>query len=559
MDSTTTGSDWIFGIVVGTLVIMAGASWLGNLGAESSNNNEVDEDNKNSSVDETNGNGSNSNKASNSTLKNGKNKKNINLLYKRKKYRFMDRPSLLDTGMSMILPWRQDENESSKSLTKSVFRGWFNLLWLITLSFIGSQFYENYTKHGRLITNLQFFRSLYTHVHELLFIILPVYVFSFSAFILQKLMVYEIFGTKYTRSILHVIQHLLQSVLIFGVGGFVFFFCEHWPFSQKLALTMQSITFYMKMHSYLLSNEELYELKQETLSSNKTTKKQNKRKASKTKNVNKNIITSLTSDLHEMSDVNRLTNDEVMEELRTRGIRNLDTLPDKSNFFCCFVSMDDVSGSEDLKRQCLPSSRNIAPFEYPSTKAKISRMMSSEGLEISEAIDSLKKLEENEEKMDYYRMVLKDAIFMENYRCNVYPKNVTFWNFFEFTWMPTVVYEPLYPRTSGIRIFYLIEKGFTAILLIGVMYTLFEKYMMPVLIDTSLNSVEQVIKLLVPMTILDILGFFLVFDSILNFFAEVTCFADRQFYVCTDSVFFCLLCKDKRSKNNPKLKLCFAV
>ena len=130
----------------------------------------------------------------------------------------MDSPSILDTGMSMILPWRQSEKDKSKILS-----GWFNLLWLMLLCFIFSQFYENYSQYGAFITNFEFFQSLYSYFHELILIILPIYGFSFFAFLLQKLMAYEIFGPKYTRAILHLVQHLLQSILIFGMFRLYYF------------------------------------------------------------------------------------------------------------------------------------------------------------------------------------------------------------------------------------------------------------------------------------------------------------------------------------------------
>lgn len=54
---------------------------------------------------------------------------------------------------------------------------------------------------------------------------------------------------------------------------------------------------------------------------------------------------------------------------------------------------------------------------------------------------------------------------------------------------------------------------------------------MPVLIVIDTISIaEAILKLIFPMTILFILIFFLVFESMCNIFAELTQFGDRQFY-----------------------------
>jgi len=64
-----------------------------------------------------------------------------------------------------------------------------------------------------------------------------------------------------------------------------------------------------------------------------------------------------------------------------------------------------------------------------------------------------------------------------------------------------------------------------------VMWLLTEKNILPILVQSrNLSTVDAVINLLFPISLLLVLGFFLVFDCILNASAELTCFADREFY-----------------------------
>jgi len=146
-------------------------------------------------------------------------------------------------------------------------------------------------------------------------------------------------------------------------------------------------------------------------------------------------------------------------------------------------------------------------------------------------IAKLKELESSELKRAYMRMLLKDSVFLENYRRWIYPQNVTLYNFLEFTCFPTLVYEPLYPRTSSVRIVYLIEKVVMSLAVMSFMFAILERFMLRSLTSTSQSApIRTIIELLVPATLIEICGFFVVFDCLLNCLAELTCFADREFY-----------------------------
>jgi sterol O-acyltransferase len=114
---------------------------------------------------------------------------------------------------------------------------------------------------------------------------------------------------------------------------------------------------------------------------------------------------------------------------------------------------------------------------------------------------------------------------------NEYPNNINFFNFTLFMWMPVLVYETQYPRTERIRKRYIIRKGAYIISILYLDYLIVSEYILPVLLHIHNYSVVQSIyAIMLPMFAFCMLTFFLVFENMLNFFAEITRFADRLFY-----------------------------
>eukprot|EP00003_Mantamonas_plastica_P028583 TRINITY_DN655_c0_g1_i1.p1 TRINITY_DN655_c0_g1~~TRINITY_DN655_c0_g1_i1.p1 ORF type:complete len:491 (-),score=135.76 TRINITY_DN655_c0_g1_i1:200-1672(-) len=112
-----------------------------------------------------------------------------------------------------------------------------------------------------------------------------------------------------------------------------------------------------------------------------------------------------------------------------------------------------------------------------------------------------------------------------------YPQNITLRNFLVFLITPTFVYEAEYPRTESIRPLYLMEKAVSAIGAVTVMYILVGNVLSPEFAMIPQRSVLKSLSvLLLPMCLFYFLLFFLVFECIANFFAELTMFADRHFY-----------------------------
>eukprot|EP00164_Ancoracysta_twista_P001531 GFYU01002009.1.p1 GENE.GFYU01002009.1~~GFYU01002009.1.p1 ORF type:complete len:554 (-),score=136.92 GFYU01002009.1:158-1819(-) len=113
-----------------------------------------------------------------------------------------------------------------------------------------------------------------------------------------------------------------------------------------------------------------------------------------------------------------------------------------------------------------------------------------------------------------------------------YPNNISYRNFFFFLLVPTLVYNPSYPRLTGrIRAAYIIEKILSTIGILVCMYAIVSKFLRPVFRESpNMSPVHAIVVLILPVLCLYMLTFFLVFEAICNGFAEITRFADREFY-----------------------------
>ncbi|EGF79799.1 hypothetical protein BATDEDRAFT_33345 [Batrachochytrium dendrobatidis JAM81] len=112
-----------------------------------------------------------------------------------------------------------------------------------------------------------------------------------------------------------------------------------------------------------------------------------------------------------------------------------------------------------------------------------------------------------------------------------FPNNITLWNYIDYLLVPTLVYELSYPRTEKFRPLYFINKAAATLCTFGLLYVSYEHYILPVLLDMPNHTFfDSVFQLMMPFTMCYLLIFFIIFECICNAFAELTCFADREFY-----------------------------
>ncbi|KAJ9357443.1 diacylglycerol acyltransferase DGAT2 [Paecilomyces variotii] len=130
------------------------------------------------------------------------------------------------------------------------------------------------------------------------------------------------------------------------------------------------------------------------------------------------------------------------------------------------------------------------------------------------------------------------SMLPEIYSSCPYPQNITVGNLTYFWLAPTLVYQPVYPRTSHIRWSFVAKRVAEFLGLSVFIWLLSAQYAAPVL-RNSLDKIavldvasilERVMKLSTISLVIWLAGFFALFQSLLNALAEVMRFGDRDFY-----------------------------
>lgn len=136
-------------------------------------------------------------------------------------------------------------------------------------------------------------------------------------------------------------------------------------------------------------------------------------------------------------------------------------------------------------------------------------------------------------KMHSYTMVNRDLrrIYLTDPKNSEYPKNITVKDYFVYLVTPALVYQTKYPTRPNFRVRYFLLKALLLFVEIISVYVIISEYMFPIILQSKdLTFVEVYLKLVVPCIVGYILMFLIIFEQILNLFAELSYFGDREFY-----------------------------
>jgi sterol O-acyltransferase len=124
-----------------------------------------------------------------------------------------------------------------------------------------------------------------------------------------------------------------------------------------------------------------------------------------------------------------------------------------------------------------------------------------------------------------------------------YPQNLSLTNYIDFIFCPTLCYELEYPRNKNRQWTELAAKALAVFGCIFLLTLTSEEFIVPVLSEASVQLhvvhgasekalilAETISMLLFPFMITFLLVFLVIFEYVLGAFAEITRFADRQFY-----------------------------
>jgi diacylglycerol O-acyltransferase 1 len=126
----------------------------------------------------------------------------------------------------------------------------------------------------------------------------------------------------------------------------------------------------------------------------------------------------------------------------------------------------------------------------------------------------------------------------ELYKSCPYPQNITVRNLCYFWWAPTLVYQPVYPRTPVIR-WHVVFRHIAELTVLSIAIWIASAQYAAPLLQNSLDKIEtldlvsigeRVMKLSTISLFCWLAGFYALFQSFLNLLAEITKFGDREFY-----------------------------
>lgn len=109
-----------------------------------------------------------------------------------------------------------------------------------------------------------------------------------------------------------------------------------------------------------------------------------------------------------------------------------------------------------------------------------------------------------------------------------YCETPTLIGFTEFIMMPILVYRSDLPRRESIRIQYILIKLGNAIVIGLLIHKITNVYVMPYIYNGSLMN--SIVNTMLPLSLISILMFYLVFECVLNILAELSRFGDREYY-----------------------------
>ncbi|KAH6915930.1 sterol O-acyltransferase [Coprinopsis sp. MPI-PUGE-AT-0042] len=111
-----------------------------------------------------------------------------------------------------------------------------------------------------------------------------------------------------------------------------------------------------------------------------------------------------------------------------------------------------------------------------------------------------------------------------------WPNNIGWKDFAVYQLIPSLVYELEYPRTDRIRPLYVFEKTVATFGTFALLYTVTDRFILPYTPTADQSFFRSLLDLSLPFMLAYLLLFYIIFECICNGFAELSYFADRQFY-----------------------------
>lgn len=166
-------------------------------------------------------------------------------------------------------------------------------------------------------------------------------------------------------------------------------------------------------------------------------------------------------------------------------LHKLDSMKDEGPAETTYQEKPVATGTERLNQGDLTRRGGIGPkystnvFDEESEIATISQALASGDRLDAEQIESFRRVLNTE-----ITVLSEDLRGKCTTSDNVYPNNLTFYNFLEWACFPTLVYDLEYPRHDRINWWYVAEKSAATLGVIWIMIIISQAYIYPVVVET---------------------------------------------------------------------------
>ncbi|EIW58269.1 MBOAT-domain-containing protein [Trametes versicolor FP-101664 SS1] len=410
--------------------------------------------------------------------------------------------------MVTFAPRKSHFDISNEHSGANEFRGFFTLFWISLFLFVVSTYVRSVETNGYILDfefATMFSRDAITlAISDAVLVLNTGLCVPFAYAISKGWIRYYYFGI--------VLQHLWQAAVL-GMA-ITWTFNRQWPWVQSGFFTLHSFVMMMKMHSYLSTNGQLaytYHKAEKVLA-------QLKEAAEAEGGWDAALNKAEAAMLQQDAAVPQGTPAE------------LEDTPAGST-----TSYVDARTAVTLRQRLAARAAAGANAEGPSVKTTGTRVLPPGATAIPTHPPTPSEVLVHHPSQKIAELARTHAELERELRGPVegrvrWPANITLRAFAWYQLTPTLVYELEYPRTDRIRPLYVFEKTVAFFGTFALLYTIVETFIIPLTPTKEQSFARSLLDLALPFMISYLLLFYIIFECICNGFAELSYFADRQFY-----------------------------
>ncbi|KAF7308837.1 O-acyltransferase [Mycena kentingensis (nom. inval.)] len=412
---------------------------------------------------------------------------------------FRSRSSKKLRAMIAFAPRESHFDINNPSSGANEFRGFFTLFWISMFIFTVSSYIRSIETNGHAL-NLRF-ATMFSRDAITLAMSDALLVASTGLCVPFAKAISKGWIRYYWTGI--ILQHLMQTTAL--VAAISWTFRRNWPWVQSGFFTLHTLVMIMKVHSYMTVNGHLQHVSEAAKSLLRDMKK-----ATESAGGWEQAIRDAEARRAELDSPHSSTMDHTPTE--TPAIPQGTT-----------ASYVDATTAAALRQRLAAVSEATAAAKKNDDLVPSTPKQPQPHVLVDHPNEGIAAMARD------YTELANELTSSGPYTVS-YPNNITWKNFAVYQLIPTLVYELEYPRTNRIRPLYVFEKTVATFGTFALLYSVTETFILPRANVGTSSFARAMLDLSLPFMMAYLLLFFIIFECICNGFAELSYFADRQFY-----------------------------